>query len=291
MSGPQNGDGGGCAACVVTRPLGPEEVERWGPAPPTGDQLRLLESFNALYSKRGLLPDEENPPLWQCCPNATACWGGIPQPQRPAAPRGGITLPWIGAGYAKSRILILPINLRAAGGLFDEQWIVAAVLSSLRAGRRRIHNSPFAYRTGATALAVLDHLRGAPVQVRPPPEEVADAVDQSARLQLVKCSPFDGKVSAPTPTMWERCPSFLLTHELQLLAPRVIITFGAAPRSELGRILDGEWRADGPLHRGHVTIGGNRVPVVASAHPNARSNGWLRCQESLTESLAGEPLL
>jgi len=54
-----------------------------------------------------------------------------------------------------------------------------------------------------------------------------EAIDLLAIVQHVKCSPNDGKRSAPSAAMWRECGSHVLIHELPILRPSCVIVLGA----------------------------------------------------------------
>ncbi len=56
--------------------------------------------------------------LHQVCSNAGACWSGVDAKHRPKPDRdeAQIFRPWVGRHYAKTRLLVLGLNMNGWGG-------------------------------------------------------------------------------------------------------------------------------------------------------------------------------
>jgi hypothetical protein len=259
---------------------------------PEGPAMAALADLASLYERHGLLRAGETPALWKACPNCERCWAGV-EDLRPDNKdgRSGITLPWIGPAYRPGAgLAVVGMNLRDAGGLLREYEITApsagdgSQWSRLSGGYRTAHGSAWAYRSTRSAAAVLACFAGARVLDHEDPQELVGVLDQTARLQAVKCSPDDGLRSTPSDAMVERCPPFLLTEELSRLRPAAVVGFGADVFSafeRLGMITDGDdylaW-GRGPARAGRT------IPVFWLYHPAGRY--WTASHAALLHRLA-----
>jgi hypothetical protein len=172
-------------------------------------------------------------------------------------------------------VLVLADNLRTSGGLLDEQSIVADVLEGFSRGRRTIHRSVFAYRSTTAVHALLNTNSGAPPAGKPDPASLIPALESCARVQLVKCSPFDGKESKPSDSMTANCPDRYLRSDLALLAPRQMIVLGKPARLALAWMFSIEWREDGGLRRTTLRFAsGHSCEVYCLAHPRSQRHWW-----------------
>ena len=259
-------------------------LERAG-LPTSTAQIRLLDRFRDYYASRGVLPKGKNPPLWRCCERRDICWAGVPDEwKRPET--GGITLPWVGPRYDKTRVAVLADNLRNAGGLFVEQQVVSEVRAGFGDGQRRVHNSVFAYRSTAAAAALIANAAGEAVpEDKPDPRKLIPALDAYARLQVVKCSPADGALSTPPPAMQRESPDRYLADELRLAAPLNLLVLGRVARDAVARVLGVEWDWTPGLARGAITVERRQCDVYCVAHPAARGHWW-RSWASLKKALA-----
>jgi hypothetical protein len=260
---------------------------------PRGSQLELLASLASSYAELGLLVDGTEPPLWRCCPNAAGCWRGNTA-ERPSAAggRAGVSLPWVGPHYWPGGVAVLGMNLRDAGGLLVEYEISCrsggeqSQLARLDAGYREAHGSPFGYRATRSAAAALDWVGCREVQDEEVPAMLSAALQRTARLQHVKCSPADGARSSPTEAMTRNCPPMLLARELAILRPSVLLTFGDDVRLSLEAmpeyaVTDGtDW-----LSWGQLTLGDTRSEVFSLYHPAAAQNYWANSHADLLAEL------
>jgi hypothetical protein len=182
------------------------------------------------------------------------------------------------------------MNLRHAGyGIYDEQWVTSEALRDLRAGRKRSKGSPFAYRAALALHLVLTSLEDEDLGVEPDGDTLAAALECTARLQAVLCSPDTGTRGSPTAAMWHNCPPFVFGESLKLLEPSVLVLFGAGPRETVERLAGRQLGWHGDVARGHLELLNRTVQVVAIAHPSAPRK-WKPSIESLRISLRAEPL-
>lgn len=239
------------------------------------EQLRLLDRFRDRYG--AYLPGGENEMLWACCEDAKECWRGKEYARDTSRRRGGITLPWVGSGYEEQRVALLALNLRQAGGLVDELQLVGDTRRAFESNRERVHDSLFPYRSAAMIWAVLRALDREEVPTSPPqPRDLVSPLMQSARIQLVKCSPFDGGSSVPSSKMFHNCSDRFLRSDLEMLSPRVLLTVDTDVRGNAWRLLGIKWAArEVPgLSWGHFELAGDEVTVFCAYHPGARGNVW-----------------
>jgi hypothetical protein len=203
---------------------------------PRGRQRALLERYLDLYVRRELAtPTGATPPLRRCCPNGKSCWQPAPG-AAPRAPKGGISLPWVGAHYEPGArgVVIVGMNFNDASGLSMAIELAHHERAQLRLDRRRItydhpgyRGTDFPYRTTRSARLVIDLVDGRKISDRKDDgDALADVLDRVVRLQAVKCSPRNDQWSKPTKVMWERCPPMLLADEIGIAAPRFVLAFG-----------------------------------------------------------------
>ncbi len=259
----------------------------------TFDQAAIAQQLYALYADRGLIRDGLALPLEASCRCGAACWRreGDALPPREKA---GVSIPWVGEEYAQTRVCLLGINFNKDGGL-DAHWrLTRSVIEHLRRGRKQVHESLFGHRAGTAAATVA---RGLPLPDRGSSTpggdgSPADGWSRCAFLQLVRCAPWRGK-SEPNETMWANCPNLYLVDELRILAPRVLIVFGAGAADDRLRSLGyvTRWDRDGGFQRGELVIGGLAIEVLGLAHPAAWGRDWSSSHEALVQSLAEEPLV
>jgi hypothetical protein len=244
---------------------------------PRARQLSALTEIARLYERRGLLRAGQALPLWEACERCNRCWAGA-EPLRPGIEheRSGVSLPWVGPNYEVGLgVAAIGMNLRDAGGLLTEYEISArsggagSQTSCLEMGQKTAHGSPWAYGSLRSSGAVADWLAGQPIRDRTDPKELVAVLEQTARLQAVKCSPDDGARSTPTPAMVAECPSFLLSDELERLRPAAVVGFGLDVYDALGRL---GAIADGGdyLAWGRFETRGRQIPVFWLYHPSGR---------------------
>jgi len=177
---------------------------------PVGDsRVERLLALSGIYRTEGVLVGGTALPLWDACPSAAPCWAPFPDTWRPGRDpddeqTGGMILPWVGEHYAPGGVVILGINLKNASGLYIEYKIAREQRRELLAGRERIHNSVWAYRSLRSAAAVMRSMAGREDLDVADPRQLATVLDTIARVQAVKCSAKDGRRSARGPDRADR---------------------------------------------------------------------------------------
>ena len=229
-------------------------------------------------------------PLRRDCVCSDECWPAemLAADQRKA---DDVTLPWVGTDYEQHRVLVVADNVRGGGGLGDELGIVDEVQREMEQGRDRVpdhSNSTFGPGCAVYADAVLRWLesRVAPTEPKDPRELAAERVyARFARLQTVKCSPFNTLVNKPTDTMGHNCPKTYLFSDLELLRPRVIVAMGHAAIGRL-RMATGLEVPDFGQSRRCEAPWARELLVAATYHP---ARGLYRPGfDLLVEALRGE---
>lgn len=257
--------------------------------PSSREQIALLEEYRDRYRRTGLLPSKGNAPLWQCCDHRELCWKGFADDHR-RADRGGITIPWVGHDYHNTKVGLLAHNLRAAGGLLVEMKLTAEVRQAFGRGRKGVHETQFGYRSMRSVAAVMAWRRGRGIDDRATsPESLIVTLDNCARLQTVKCSPFDGRNSQPSGAMERTCPDEYLLDDLRLARPTALLTFGTQAKQAVMKMLDAEWEATTELTYGSARLDSEPLEVFCLAHPSARAAGWSRSHTRLIELLRDLP--
>lgn len=257
----------------------------------TVSQATTVEQLYARYADRGIVRDGLALPLNATCRCGAACWrreGDLPPPDQ-----AGVSVPWVGEGYAETRVCLLGINFNKDGGL-DAHWrLTQSVIDNLRQGRKQVHGSMFGYRAGLAAATIAGALARPTRTPRVPPVDVtsAEGWNECAFLQLVKCAPWRGK-SEPNEMMWANCPNLYLVDELTILAPRVLLVFGAGAADDRLRSMGyvTRWHRHGSFQRGELVLNGSSVEVLGLAHPAAWGKDWASSHATLVKSLAEEPL-
>lgn len=229
-------------------------------------------------------------PLRRHCVCSDRCWTAelLAAKQRQA---DDVTLPWVGDDYERHRVLLIANNVRGGGGLGDELGIVDEVQREMETGRDRVpahDNSTFGPGCAIYADAVIRWLESGepPVNPKDPRELAEEAVYRRfARLQTVKCSPFNSEVNQPTPEMARNCPETYLADELKLLRPRVIVAMGNEVIKRLRRSSALAVPDVGHCSRSRAPWMGE-VLVSSTRHP---TRGWLaEGFELLVEALRDE---
>jgi len=264
-------------------------------------RVQLLAQLSSVYEAEGVLSSESAPALHRACADASACWKGIEERESRSAQTlwegdedGSIFWPWVGDRYQEGGVCLIGMNINHHGdwwSITDEYAIVAEQVKYLAQGNYQIKGSKFAYRSGATAMAVQASLDRLEPTEAPHPTEVPAALERFARLQLVKCSPL-GERSKPTQEMCVRCPPRFLARELEILQPGVIIAFGVDARQTLGSLGDIVWNA--PVEgywRGSLRTGrSDPVDVFAVPHPQAHGKAWPKGQAALVVDVRARPV-
>jgi Uracil DNA glycosylase superfamily len=249
---------------------------------PGPTQLELLAAVIDAYQDQEVVVGVEAPPLCTSCPANEPCWARIRAKRPKAEPRledGGIALPWIGPDYRPGGVGMVAINRRRdalaaggrTGGSYDEFRVTREQLSGLAKGQRRIHRSNFIWGATAVLAMVLHSVRGQTPPARIGADGRIEALNATARLQAVKCSPlhqFQPR-SSPTPEMVRHCPPRYLENEIKTLRPSVLVCFGKPPRDAL--IAFGAMGLDSArnVRRGRITVAGSEIDLFAVPHPSA----------------------
>ena len=121
------------------------------------------------------------------------------------------------------------------GGLKAADELVKEAAKEMLIGHRKVFRNP-EYRGTllfhrlacyVTAIAEAKKLMKWPScsDESPPPKDVERALDFVAYTNHVKCSPKDSR-SEPTPEMWKNCGRHILSRELKLLMPEIILILG-----------------------------------------------------------------
>lgn len=277
-------------------------IEDWlGPATVGAERLALLVELALIYEEEGVLKGGKSLPLWDVCACAEPCWSAFPDKWKPGKDpgdpwNGGIMLPWIGGEYRPGEVVTVGINLREASGLYIEYEIASGQLDALSAGHEKPHGSWWAYRSARSAAAVLQSISGHHDALDVAnPVTLAAVLDQTARLQAVKCSSKDGTSSARTPEMRSNCPSRYLKRELAALRPRAIVSFGQETWDAISLIatiderVAGEHFSRSTVHLNDLEI---RFDMVWLHHPSDRGTGrWQQSFDLLLRNLRDDPLM
>ena len=266
----------------------------------TASQVNLVSEFARKWQDHpsGVLPDGTNVHLWKCCTHSAECWSRLDGPEFRSTDRGGITLPWVGPDYEKSRVALMGLNLVKSGGLLDEISITASTIEAFAAGRMKVWDHTwFQYRSTAMLAAVLAALDGRPFEDGsdpPAPETLIESLLRTARIQAVKCSPWGEGSSPPTPEMKRLCPKALMPTDLEILKPRVLLVVHKDARGALWQLTGGKvnrWHDQPGLTVGTATLGSEPFTVIGVTHPSARGS-WRKSWNLLITHLnGGDPFL
>lgn len=290
---------------AVAAPISPTDIQAWFDThrivdpedTPAGTSLTLLAETAETYRRHGVLGPDIEPALYDCCPNRAACWPPSMDAKRPPSTggRAAIALPWVGPKYRPGGVAVLAMNLKDAGGLLAEYGITCRTggdpgvsqISALEHGRVKAHRSTIAYASARAAAAALAYVASEPVQDITDPSELAPALEATARLQAVKCSPDDNDRSSPTAAMTAHCPRLFLAGELRILQPSLIVAFGA-PAYWAVRDLDGytEHGYRTELEWGRVPVGAGTCEIFTLNHP-ASTAKWTTSHRELIDELRG----
>ncbi len=264
-------------------------------------RLTLAAHLARIYEDLGVVVSNQALPLWRDCPCGAPCWAALPEtwqpgrdPADPADPsNGGIVLPWLGRGYRPGGVVVLGVNLREASGMYVEYEIARTQPAWLKAGCKKPHNSWWAYRSCRSAAAVLRSIAGARAEELDvaEPEELAEVLDTTARVQAVKCSSKDGARSERTDEMNANCPPRCLRRELAVLRPAALVAFGDETWSAMERIGQIDEAVGGTdFSRSIVHVDGHEFEMVWLRHPSSVGRRWERSFELLLGNLAAAPL-
>jgi hypothetical protein len=272
---------------------------RWS----TSARTRMLTKLTGIYEAAGVITDGQPLALHHCCPSAPDCWAREQDrpPRVPATNKlgesGSIFWPWVGESYRPGGVCLVSLNINNAGKKDDGWWTVGVeytiaetAIEVLAQGGYKSHGSWFAYRSMATALAVLTSLDGHDPVEQPTPQEAADAYERVARVQAVKCSPTHNR-SQPTKAMRVNCPERFARRELELLAPGVLIALGRDAEAAIELLGEASWGEHrDKFHRGKITLAQSEIDVLALPHPASHGDSWETGQRELVTSLGSRPL-
>jgi hypothetical protein len=155
---------------------------------PRGLQRRLIDELAALYERKGLMSGVSAPPLYNCCPNAHACWKNRDE-WRPTGGWSGVSLPWIGPDYPeRGVVVVLGINMNQYGGP-PAAFVLASYEHEhfgrgrklMRYGNPHYKGGLLAYGTTRPAACVLDKLDGNEIEDHEKPRELAGPLLRIAR--------------------------------------------------------------------------------------------------------------
>lgn len=252
--------------------------------------LPLDADFKGLYEQLGFMNQGGTcHALHEVCSHAQACWSSVDPSGRPAAcsEASQIYRPWVGSEY-DGNLLVVGLNMNGWGG-YDAYFLDSGLpraakeleRQNLTFANEHYRGSFFQTRMLACAWHVL-RLLGLPTPFAGM-EEIADVAANPghpkrkafptgyARIALtnaVKCGPVGSAAhvnGAPTGGMRERCPSYVLQQEIQILQPRAILTLG---RDATGAVA--QLRGDAQWKHFHAP------------HPAARGYRYLRVLEDLS---------
>ncbi len=276
-------------------------------SPTIAPPLLFDEAFKALYGNLGFM-DAGGPchPLYSTCQRAPECWRTVKAVHRP--PPGNceahIFRPWVGPRYQDSRLLVVGLNMNGWGGYdaFHRREGIPHAKTELEVKSKLFRNpkyagSLFEVRMLACAWAVL-RTAGleTPFNSFQELEITARSVNATQRRQfiegydliaftnLVKCGPApcypkdvkcggtscnEHRNGAPTQEMIMACPSHVLSKEILILNPKVILTLGKAAFAGVSGIRGkSDWKHFTALHpaaRGYRLIEVlNRLANVSS---------------------------
>lgn len=119
--------------------------------------------------------------------------------------------------------------------------------------------------------------------------ELAQAIEATARVQTVKCSPGRGR-GTPLPRMPLNCPPRFLRQELDVLRPGVLLVYGRVPGVAIRR-LGCEHDVERPgrrFRRMGLRFDGWSCTAFVLTHP--AHGGWTRDHGLLRASLADGPI-
>ncbi len=264
----------------------------------------------ALYRDRGAIESGRALSLPEHCAHAGACWTGIAGQRYKATT---IALPWIGADYPTSRLLVIGENLNGDNEGIDilagENGYVSAAIAELAERRRvRFGNPPTKYAgsllwhcIGAYAAAILgDRPDSGFRHVVSTDGDIASAHVRAAHSHIaytnhVKCSIDDGHRSQPSPAMWQRCGAHFLAAEMEILAPEVILALGRGNNgTRLVSMLQAAGTEVGPeASSGSAVVSRSfqvdhrRVELLIVPHPSYYRVPWGTVVRALRERFTG----
>jgi hypothetical protein len=251
----------------------------------------LMDAAERVYDRPDGLGGARDCALGVCCPSAKACWGDRQDPHRT---HGSIFPPWIGAEYRPGGVCVVGLNLRIGTGdgtYWDiERKVASDQYASLAAGRSSSKGSHWASSTMRDAALVLRSIAGRSLDEPTTGAERAETLQQTARVQTVKCSPGQGR-GTPLRQMAINCPPRYLRHELDVLRPSVLLVYGRVPAAAMRGLADSvevAERAGKRFRRIGLRFGGWTCTGFMLTHP--AHGGWHRDHALLRMSLAQQPI-
>lgn len=250
----------------------------------SSERMAMAAQLRAVYEDQGALTGDFAPAMQHQCPSAAVCWKQAQHRLQPlsatddgAGEYGSIYWPWIGRRYLPGGVCVVALNINDAHGgwwsVAKEYGIAHDQQLQLARGARTQLRSWFAYRSMATAAALVTHLAGEEPAAEPTPQSLSAVVDEIARVQAVKCSPRDAK-SAPTQAMLRACPPRFAVRELEILKPGALalVGLGNEARSAICLLGDASLSKVSPhLERGTIAINGSSSEVFIVPHPAAHA--------------------
>lgn len=202
--------------------------------------------FRDLYQSLDVFdPNHRASGLHEICPCKDNCWKDALHRIPPKNEDWNeIYRPWIGMHYDRIRILVLAINMNEWGGFDSAVELVEHARDEIQNGRtrvrfgndyRRYSGTMLYHRMGAYASAFVSAAGLIPnpnfPDAWPTHQHVATSFDYLSYTNHVKCSPHDEpgsnqRSSEPTTAMWRNCGKQVLTAELQVLKPKIILVLG-----------------------------------------------------------------
>jgi hypothetical protein len=240
------------------------------------------QALTHLYQTLGLVTSTANGlPLHLHCEYRESCWRDNLHRTPPADKEWAqIYLPWIGSKYEQERILVVGENMNECGGLSAARDLMKQARCEILKGKHRVfgsgsyRGSMLWYNLGYYSLSLLRdrdefELSG---QIDVSNEMVAGAYDLVAFTNHVKCSPI-GEKSEPTPEMWNKCGIHILSREISILAPRVILLLGVQENmwflsNHVFTIPESSWSRYGCVNKCAATLGGAEYQIFAVPHPS-----------------------
>ena len=251
----------------------------------TQSQVDLVAASCRVYEGNRVLRNGLALPLHCACPDANDCWSR-PSLVRPPREEASVSVPWVGASYRRGGLTAIGINMNAFGGLGAQWWKIRGAIRKLEGGQR----VQFYFRAGAYFASVLRALAHDQPNSDPTPESAAIGWEGCSFLEAVKCSPI-GSASRPEKSMWKNCPPRYLEAELEVLAPRVVLTLGVGVGNVAQEMPGFTQTDDGEgFARGVATVADTKVEILRCRHPGRSERLWRASYDSLHASLERHPL-
>lgn len=255
------------------------------PDPDITERFRCVRELEALYERLGFLDgDGAGRALHEHCERRERCW-----PEHRAACRPDPSkveshgvLPWVGRYYARTRLVVIGLNMNENGGI-DAQYggVQRAQRELHRRSRLRFGNPFVRYRGTFFDVRMLMYvwrcLRAVDLGPwqdvtdeellavggdpdHPRRSEYADGYEWVALTNIVKCNPrarasADASTAtfpergSPLPEMLAACPGHVFARELEVLRPRLVLALGGEARTAA------------------VAVCGSGTRVVSAPHP------------------------